>query len=178
MDIESLQKFYSKEVRKQNWNIDHDTGKYLYQFILSHSIQSVLELGTSIGVSASYMALALQKHQGLITTIESHKGRREIALKNFNELGLDNINSISGHAPNILNSLHDNYELIFLDCIKLYYTDITKYILKNWKNTRFIIADNAVSHEKSLSEFFEVIKNLKTEKILIGSGLIMIHLER
>ena len=86
--------------RNQYWNIPLDTAKFLYLMILSLQIKSVLEVGTSNGFSAIWLASGLKKTKGKLTTIESHYERFDIAKENIKKAGLEGVvRQIRGHAP-------------------------------------------------------------------------------
>lgn len=176
MDIEILKTKFSQSERNKHWNISHETGVFLVEFIKNHAITHVLEIGTSNGVSTCYLSLALQDNGGTITTIESNIGRRAQALQNFKTLHLNNIVSLHGHAPQALELLDDTFDLIFIDCIKLYYKPIFEYIITSWQKPRFIIADNTISHADKLQDFFALLNKHQIESIPHGGGQIIIKL--
>ncbi len=60
----------------------------------------ILELGTSLGITSSYMASA--QPNAKVTTMEGAKAVAAVAQKNFNALGLQNINIVQGNFDNTL----------------------------------------------------------------------------
>lgn len=173
---QDLENIFPEELRKTNWNIDHTTGVFLTQFITEQNLNNILEIGTSTGVSTAYLALA--NPLVTVTTIESNKARLAQARDNHIQLGLKNINYIEGHVPEILNLLPQaTYDFLFLDCIKLYYVDVLLYVRDNLPECRFILADNCISHESDLAEFFALANKQKSFTLYqIGSGLGLVEL--
>ena len=79
---------------------------FLFKLIREIKPNSCLEMGTCLGISASYQAAALKVNgTGNLTTLEGAKSRVEVAEENFRKLGLDNIHAISG-------SFQDNLEKV------------------------------------------------------------------
>jgi len=78
-----------------------------------------LELGTCMGISASYQAAALKLNsRGKMITLEGTRSLAEIAQKNFRDLGLDNISLIIGRFQDTLNDVlreHGPIDYAFID---------------------------------------------------------------
>jgi len=91
-------------------------GQLLFR-IARHSRPAVmLELGTSLGISASYLAMG--NPHGQVTTIEGCQEIASLAKKNFDHMGLLNINQVTGPfdevLPEVLRDL-GKADLIFID---------------------------------------------------------------
>jgi predicted O-methyltransferase YrrM len=69
-------------------------GGLLYRLVKYFKPQQILELGTSIGISSSYMALANER--AIITSLEGAPGLIEIAKKNHTALGIKNVTIVEG----------------------------------------------------------------------------------
>src|SRR4030043_2114237 len=69
-------------------NVPAKDGELLYDIVLANKYRKALEIGTSTGRSGIYLAWALSKTGGKLTTIEIDRGRYEEALQNFREAGL------------------------------------------------------------------------------------------
>lgn len=173
------------------WNISTETGIFLNQLIRTNNIKTILEIGTSNGVSGIWMAEALEQNakasakaktkstnQYHLYTIESHKKLRfGLATENFAKAKLTNrITQILGHAPDVIPTKPKTFDLIFLDATKYEHTDYLKAILSRTKKGSIIITDNAISHEKELAPYLATIKklpNFETSLLKIGSGLLV-----
>jgi predicted O-methyltransferase YrrM len=164
--------------RSKNWNIDEETGLFLNNFILSHNIKSVLEIGTSTGFSGIWIAEALSQTNGHLYTIESHKIRFEIAKENFEKSGLSkHISQIFGHAPEIIPE-DKHFDLAFFDATKYEHLSYFEKIKNQLSKGAHIIIDNLNSHRKELTPFLDHLKtqkNLEISEKNIGSGLLIIH---
>jgi len=173
-----------EKTRKDFWNISTETGIFLNQLIRTNKIKTVLEIGTSNGVSGIWMAEALSQNAKtnpkaqMLYTIESHKKLRfHLATENFKKAKLTKfITQILGHAPDVIPQKPKKFDLIFLDATKYEHEDYLKKILPRTKKGSIIITDNAISHREALAPYSKTIKSMKefkTNLLEIGSGLLV-----
>ncbi len=90
-------------------------GKVLFNLMQHYKPERVLELGTSLGVSALYLAMGNSRSQ--ILTIEGDPNIAAIARENFKKAGVNNIDLQVGNFDTILPELLRSYtpDLCFLD---------------------------------------------------------------
>lgn len=78
--------------------------------------KTILELGTSVGISTMYLAMA--QSQSEVITIEGSPEIQKIAVENFNNLEISNVKSINGNfddeLPKVLNTI-TALDLVFFD---------------------------------------------------------------
>ena len=67
----------------------------LFRLVKHYQPQTILELGTSLGITTSYLSAA--NPQATITTIEGSKAVADVAKENFTKLGLQNIQLLQGN---------------------------------------------------------------------------------
>ena len=89
----------------------------IHQIILKYKYKNVIELGTSLGITASYIASAIKENYPFnetnFTTIEGIHDVRNVALKQFEELALSNyVNAVAGDFNEKLNDVLKNYQSI------------------------------------------------------------------
>jgi predicted O-methyltransferase YrrM len=78
----------------------------LYKIIRTFKPTNCLELGTCMGISASYQAAALRMNEsGRMTTMEGAGDLAKIARKNFEQLGLDNVQVVPGQFRDTLDGV-------------------------------------------------------------------------
>lgn len=165
--------------RSQFWNISPETGFFLYNLIKNSDIKTILEIGTSNGVSAIYMAEALRENKkGHLYTIESnYRFRFPLATENFRKARLTkHVTQILGHAPDVIPPKPQKFDLIFLDATKYEHPLYLDAILHRLSKNGIIITDNAISHKKELTPYFKKIsklKNFESHLLSIGSGLLV-----
>ena len=97
-------------------SVGKEIGKYLYFMVLLTHSQRILEVGTSIGYSTSWLAMAAGKTGGMVDAVEASERLLREAEANFRELGLDGrIRCRLGFGEDVLPELEDGYDLIFID---------------------------------------------------------------
>jgi len=105
-----------------DWNIPEVDGKVLYDLIIQNNYKKVVDIGTSTGHSAIWMAWALSKTGGKLITIEIHEGRYKEALANFKEAGLtEYIDARLADAHELVKKLEGPFDFIFSDADKDWY---------------------------------------------------------
>ena len=106
-----------------NWNVPYSDGKVLYDLILKNNYTDALEIGTSTGLSAIWIAWALSKTGGKLITIEIDEGRYNKALANFKEAGLSGyIDARLADAHKLVEVLKGPFDFVFSDADKDWYT--------------------------------------------------------
>lgn len=96
--------------------ISHQHGELLFDLMRYYQPKTVIELGTSVGLSTMYMAQACPQAK-----IISHEGCDQtaaIALDNFQKLGMKNIELVVGQFENTLEQTLSKYKApdwIYLD---------------------------------------------------------------
>lgn len=88
----------------------------LFRIAKYYQPKNIVELGTSFGISTSYLAAA--NPQSRVTTFEGAKNIADIALKNFQKLGLTNIQLKQGSFDKTLNPFIEtsqNVDFLFID---------------------------------------------------------------
>jgi caffeoyl-CoA O-methyltransferase len=106
----------------RDWNVPEVDGKVLYDLILKKNYKKALEIGTSTGHSAIWIAWALSKTGGKLITIEIDEDRYKAALANFKEAGLsDYIDARLGDAHELVKELEGPFDFVFCDADKEWY---------------------------------------------------------
>jgi caffeoyl-CoA O-methyltransferase len=110
-------------------NVPYSDGKVLYDIIVENNYKRALEIGTSTGHSAIWIAWALSKTGGKLITIEIDERRYKQALANFEEAGLsDYIDARLADAHTLVEELEGPFDFVFSDADKDWYTDYFKAI--------------------------------------------------
>jgi predicted O-methyltransferase YrrM len=111
-------------------NVPEIDGRVLHNLILKHKYTRALEIGTSTGHSGVWMAWALAKTGGRLTTVEIDPRRHQTALANFKEAGLTAyIDARLGDAHQIVPALAGPFDFVFSDADKDWYKN---YFVAVW----------------------------------------------
>jgi caffeoyl-CoA O-methyltransferase len=120
-------------------------GRFLYNLARSARAKNVLEIGTAIGYSGIWLARAVAPLKGKVTTIDKDPARVRQANHNIAEAKLGNtIKVLEGDALQILPTLKDKYDLVFLDSDKNIYLDAFKISVKKLRQGGLFVADNTL----------------------------------
>ncbi len=116
-------------------------------------LNKILEIGTAVGYSAICFSEFLNA-DGRIDTIEREKDRVEEARENIKkaEVG-DKINIIEGDAVEILPTLNEKYDMVFIDASKGKYPFFLKEALRLLAPNGIIFADNVLYKGYVLSDY-------------------------
>jgi len=128
----------------------HLQGKFLQMVSWMIRPGRVLEIGTYTGYSAICLAGGL-KEQGVVHTIEINPELEDIILKYVVKAGLsDKIKLHIGDAIEIIPTLSQTFDLVFIDADKREYTEYFQLIFNKVSSGGYIIADNTLWSGKIL----------------------------
>lgn len=147
-----------EKTQKQFWNISRTTAEFLYNLIVDSKSKSVLEIGTSNGYSGIWLAKALKKTGGKLTTIEFYDKRLDIAKENFEKCNVaDIITTKKGDAATILEYLPEDFKIdfAFIDANKAQYIKFFHLIAPHLKTGGYIACDNVISHAQKVQTFID-----------------------
>jgi len=141
----------------------------------------ILELGTFTGYSAICLAKGLQEG-GKLITIEIDDELENIAKKYFDKAGIQQkIEQRIGSALEIIPTLKETFDLIFIDAHKPEYPAYYEAVFDKVNNGGIIIADNTLwsgkvlekpadddIHTHGIMQFNDIIKNdNRVEKVIL-----------
>ena len=127
----------------------HVQGKVLELFSKMMTPGRILEIGTFTGFSALCLAAGLKK-DGILHTIEIRAEDAAVAQNYFNMAGEERIKLHLGNARDIIPSLNEQWDLVFIDADKVGYIDYYELTLPMIRPGGFIIADNVLFHGEVL----------------------------
>ncbi|MNX97097.1 putative O-methyltransferase [compost metagenome] len=156
-------------------NITRDTGELLALLVQTRGAQAVLEIGTSNGYSTLWLAEAVKRLDGRVTTIELDESKRAMAALNFEHAGLEPwIDQLAGEAGSLLPSLPTaGYQLIFLDSDRQHYQGWWPEILRLLAPRGLLVVDNAISHESEMRDWMAQVRrdpDFLTSLVPVGKG--------
>ncbi len=189
MNKEELEKIKEKALDEHIPIIMDDTLEVIDKVLKETKPKKILEIGTAVGYSAMCFSEYLQDG-GKIDTIERDEERLAQARENIVKVGVqEKINIIEGDAVEILPTLNDKYDMIFIDAAKGKYPFFLKESLRMLNENGVIFADNILykgyvmsdynKHKqrtavRNLREYIAKVTNnpeLETEILEVGDGL-------
>ncbi|MBL7133460.1 MAG: O-methyltransferase [Phycisphaerae bacterium] len=153
-----------KNQRRGMMNVPTEDGRLLRMLVETSGAKTVVEVGTSNGMSGIWMALGLRKTGGKLITHEIDATRAGLARKNFKNAGVDGIITlVEGDAHKEVGKIKGPIDLVFLDADKAGYIDYLTKLLPKVRPGGLIVAHNARSHGSSMQPY---IKAITTDKDL------------
>ncbi len=127
-------------------------GGFLQMFSKLLSPDRILEIGTYTGYSAICLARGL-KSGGKLITLEVNEELKTSTLSFFKKAGVDQkIELIIGNALEIIPTLKETFDLVFIDAHKEDYPAYYEAAMKKLAHGGYILADNVLWSGKVLDE--------------------------
>ena len=189
MNKKELEKIKQKALEEHIPIIMDDNLEVIENKLKENPPKRILEIGTAVGYSAMCFSEFLAEN-GIIDTIERDEERIKIAKINIKNVGVeDKIKIYEGDAVEILPTLNEKYDMVFIDAAKGKYPFFLKEALRMINSNGIIFADNILykgyvmsdynKHKqrtavRNLREYIKEVSenpNLETEILEVGDGL-------
>ncbi len=189
MNKNELEKIKKKALEEHIPIIMDDTLEEIEKELKENSPKRILEIGAAVGYSAMCFSEFLADG-GRIDTIERDEERSQEAKLNFEKVGVeDKITLYEGDAVEILPTLNEKYDMVFIDAAKGKYPFFLQQALRMINENGIIFADNILykgyvmsdynKHKqrtavRNLREYIKEVSenpNLETEILEVGDGL-------
>ena len=189
MNEQELEKIKQKALDEHIPIIMDDTLEAMEKYLTEMKPEKMLEIGTAVGYSAMCFTKFLSEN-GSIDTIEREEERIKEAKENIKKVGVENkIHIYEGDAVEILPTLNEKYDVVFIDAAKGKSPFFLKEALRMIKANGIIFADNILykgyvlsdynKHKqrtavRNLREYIKEVSenpNLETEILEVGDGL-------
>ena len=134
--------------------------------MLCHMIQptNILEIGTYTGYSAICLAEGL-KEEGKVVTIDRNAELEDFAMSYFEKANVSNkIDFRIGNAIDIIPSLKETFDLVFIDADKTNYSNYFDLVIDKLPKGAYIIADNVLWSGKVVQKVEEL--DMETKAIV------------
>lgn len=196
MNKEELRKIKQKALEEHIPIIMDDTLEVVDKILKEVKPTKILEIGTAVGYSAMCFSEYLQEG-GRIDTIERDEDRIAEAKINIKNVGVEHkIKIYEGDAVEILPTLDEKYDVVFIDAAKGKYPFFLKEALRMIRPTGVILADNILYKGYVMSDYNKhkqrtAVRNLReyikevtekpdieTEILDVGDGLAISRIKK
>ena len=167
MIIEKLNQLEQESMVRKIPIIGKSKGSWLYNKVVKTKPKKILELGTANG----YSGIILGSQGAKLITIEQNPEIAKEAQENFKKFKID-AEILIGDGVEIIKSLTNKFDLIFIDFSKSNYIQILEQCIKLTNKDGLIIADNITM--QNCQDYKQAVLNhklLQTEIINIKDGL-------
>ena len=189
MNKDELSKIKQKALEDKIPIIMDDTLEVISKILIEKKPERILEIGAAVGYSAMCFSEYLSEN-GKIDTIERDEQRIAECKKNLKKVGVEGrINLYEGDAVEILPTLNEKYDIVFIDAAKGKDPFFLDQALGMLKDDGVIFADNilykgyvmsdynkhkqrtAVTHLREYIKETTENPELQTEILEVGDGL-------
>jgi predicted O-methyltransferase YrrM len=154
-------------------NVDRETGVFLNLIARTIDARSILEIGSSNGVSTMWLAHAAREVGGHVLGLEIAAARAAEANTNLAAAGLADAAQVRCcDALQTVPGLPGPFDLVFIDAEKRDYAQHIRNVVDRVKPNGVIVADNVVSHD--ISDYQAFVRNhpdLETITLPLNRGL-------
>jgi predicted O-methyltransferase YrrM len=156
-----VEKFLNdKRADWHDWNVPYQDGKVLHDLIVRNQYTRALEIGTSSGHSAIWIAWALSKTGGKLITIEIDAKLHQKALQNFREAGVEDfVEARRADAHQAVKVLEGPFDFIFMDADKDWYVQYFKDLDPKLVKGGCFTAHNASNAYSGIREFLDYVRS-------------------
>lgn len=142
--------------------IRREMQSFMKFLMAAHQPKRILEVGTAVGFSALLMC-EYNPVSCEIVTIENYEKRIPVALENFKKAGREKqIQLIEGDAAEVLPSLQEPFDFIFMDAAKGQYIRFLPDVLRLLKSGGILVSDNVLQEGDLIESHFAVERRNRT----------------
>ena len=122
----------------------------------------ILEVGTAVGFSTLFMCTYSPKKCEIVT-IENYEKRIPVALENFKRAGKEEqITLLPGDAQEVLKTLEEPFDFIFMDAAKGQYIHFFPEIMRLLKTGGILVSDNVLQDGDVIQSRFAIERRNRT----------------
>jgi predicted O-methyltransferase YrrM len=154
----------SRRMRSVFVPVSRSQGQMLYLIARSIDARTIVEFGTSFGVSTLYLAAAVKDNggEGVVIGTEIDPSKHAKALEHLAEAGLDEHADVRlGDALTTLRDVKAPIDMVLLDGWKDGYLPILKLLQPKLRPRAVVLADNIFTFRRALRPYVEYVQSGK-----------------
>jgi predicted O-methyltransferase YrrM len=165
--------------RERLRNLEAETAQMLAVLVRATGARRVLEIGTSNGYSALWLADAVADTGGKVTTVEVEPERARMAQENFGRGKLQHLIDLRvGDGGQALAESPDGaWDFIFLDAERPHYVAYWPDLLRSLRPFGLLAVDNVLSHAEEVADFYALVRGtpgITSALVPVGAGVLLI----
>lgn len=169
------------EASNNHYIIGPQRGHILVRIASEFHPQRILEIGTNVGYSTILMGKELPK-RARITTIEVNPEFAEQAKQNIKRANLEpTIEILIGDALEIIPTLKEEYDFVFIDALKSQYYDYLMALEPLLFRGSMIIADNVGKSQEKMQNYLKHVRDsgqYTSRFIMVGDDGVELSIRR
>lgn len=162
--------------RRRRWRVlEPDAGRLIWFLAQSSRARDVVEIGTSRGVSTLWLADALRRTGGHLTSVDTDPQAHDAARANLLRAGLDAVVTFrTGDGGAALAAMPDaGLDLLFLDAERTEYPAWWPHPARVLRPGGILVVDNALSHADEVAPLAALVDEhpgLSATTVAVGKG--------
>jgi len=156
--------------------IPPETGRFIALMAALAPAGALIEIGTSAGYSALWLALACREQGRTLTTFEVLDDKAQLARETFSLADVaDAVTLVQADAREHLPDM-DDIAFCFLDAEKEVYQECYDLVIPRLVTGGLFLADNLISHQAELQPFLDFVQSDRRVDALvvpIGKGVLV-----
>jgi predicted O-methyltransferase YrrM len=161
-------------------NLEAATAEVVALLLRIAGVQNLLEIGTSNGYSAIWLASTIGPRGGRVTSIDRDAGRQAMARENLAAVDLLRYVDLAlGDATEIAARLPGPFDCVFFDADRVSAPKQLDLLLPKLSVPALLLADNATSHPDQIAGYLarvEALEGISHTIIPVGKGLSVAYL--
>lgn len=164
-------------------NLEPESAELINVLIRTLAPAQVLELGTSNGFSAIWLADALEAGKGRLLTVDIDPDRAGQATRNLVEAGVDGLvqQRVADAAVVLAEQPDGAWPVVFLDAERPAYVSYWPELDRILTPGGLLVVDNCLSHAEEVSGFRALVdasRGYRSVIVPVGAGLLMVSKDR
>ncbi|HEY5060457.1 MAG TPA: class I SAM-dependent methyltransferase [Gemmatimonadaceae bacterium] len=153
VEVERLGRFHAAVSRRQ--------GRFLYLVARSVRATRIVEFGTSVGISAAYLACAVRDNGGgEVIGSEMNPVKLAGARRNLADAGLGGLVDVrEGDARETLRHVGGQVDMLFLDGFPELYLPLLRMLMPTLRAGAVVLADNILTHRRILAPYRRFVRD-------------------
>ncbi len=155
----------------RDMNVPEVDGRTLRDLIVTHGYRHALEIGTSTGHSAIWIAWGLSKTGGKLITVEVDEARHREALENFKAAGVaDYIDARLADAHELVPKLEGPFDFVFSDADKDWYKNYFVAVWPKMQPGGCFTAHNISMRSRGIDEFMTHVRSVSDAQTRVDNS--------
>jgi predicted O-methyltransferase YrrM len=165
--------------RLDRWRVlEPDAGRLVWFLAQALPARSIVEIGTSRGVSTLWLADAARSVGGHVLTVDVDPDAQDAARVSLEAAGLlEQVTFRGGDGGVVLSDLPDgSVDLLFLDAERVEYPSWWPHPMRVLRPGGLLVADNATSHAEEIAPLRDLIQSddgMVMITVAVGKGELM-----
>lgn len=155
-------------------NLERETAELMRALLLPRRARRVLEIGTSNGYSAIWLAASIADG-GQVISMDRNANKKAMAKANLERAGLlDRVQLLTGDATAIVSALDGPFDVVFFDADRYSAPEQLAILLPKLAPEALLLADNVISHPAEIAGYLAAVAKLgdfEHTVLAVGKGL-------